>query len=55
MQVELHKKRYLGGSRNIKMIKKKTKALSESSKSYYKREYPTSLAAMGYEYGLSDW
>lgn len=28
---------------------------SVSSRDYYKREYPDSLAAKGYEYGLSDW
>lgn len=38
-----------------KKIKAKVKAQSTSSKSYYKREFPNSLAAMGYEYGLSDW
>lgn len=36
-------------------IKAKIKAESRSSKSYYKREFPNSLAGMGYEYGLSDW
>lgn len=34
---------------------KRTKAHSISSRDYYKREYPDSLAAKGYEYGLSDW
>ena len=34
--------------------REKTKA-SVSSRDYYRREYPDSLAAKGYEYGLSDW
>lgn len=42
-------------SKLYKKIEAKVKAQSTSSKSYYKREFPNSLAAMGYEYGLSDW
>jgi hypothetical protein len=34
---------------------KQSKAHLTSSRDYYKREYPDSLAAKGYEYGLSDW
>mgnify|MGYP007069931156 CR=1 FL=1 len=34
---------------------KQSKSHSISSSDYYKREYPDSLAAKGYEYGLSDW
>jgi hypothetical protein len=38
-----------------KTVSGKTIIQSNSSREYYQKYYPDSLAAKGYDYGLSDW
>ena len=59
-QLSIYVEHYRGPSRPPKIKAKKkvtveTKQKTNSTRDYYQKNFPDSLAAKGYDYGLSDW